>query len=271
VCLIFVAHECHEDYRLIVAANRDEFHERPALSADFWRDDSATADILAGRDLEAGGTWMGITRQGKFGALTNFRDPENNRLGAPSRGSLVRDFLEHECTAESYCARLPGSATKYNGFSLLIGDSESLNFYSNRNDRLEPVAPGVHGLSNHLLDTPWPKVERGRRVLSAHIEQGREVDVELMFDMMADRLSPDDGALPDTGVGIQKERELAPMFIHGSVYGTRCTAVVLMDRAGGIYFEERSFDSAGNESGRKVHEFSTVAGQAGVALSGAND
>ncbi len=158
MCLIVFAWRQHPDFPLIVAANRDEFYERPTLAADFWADHP---EVLGGRDLKEMGTWLGITRKGRFAALTNYRDPLHVRADAPSRGWLVRDFLTGERGAEDYLARLRDRGAAYNGFSLILGDAAGLYYYSNRGEEgPAALAPGVYGLSNHLLDTPWPKVRR---------------------------------------------------------------------------------------------------------------
>ena len=159
MCLIYIAHRVDPRYRLVVAANRDEFHARETRAAHWWDDE---AGILAGRDLRAGGTWMGVSRSGRFAALTNFRDPLTHRDDARSRGFLVSDFLKSTVDAMTYLESITGDAGRFNGFSLLVHDGNGLCFYSNRDGAPSKVAAGVHGLSNHLLDTPWPKVEEGK-------------------------------------------------------------------------------------------------------------
>jgi uncharacterized protein with NRDE domain len=148
----------------VVAANRDEFFSRRTAAADFWDD---APDVLAGRDLEAGGTWLGVSRSGRFAALTNFRDPARNKTGAPSRGELVSRFLTGLKSHEAYLAELESCADCYNGFNLVFGDPDGLWCFSNCGEGERQLASGVYGLSNHLLDTPWPKVARGKSALNA--------------------------------------------------------------------------------------------------------
>jgi len=170
VCLILVAWQTHADLPLVVAANRDEFHARPTAAADFWHD---APHILAGRDLEAGGTWMGITRTGRFAALTNFRDPACHKPDAPSRGRLVSDFLAGEASIDAYLDELAPDG--YNGFNLLLGDGEQLVAFSNVSNERHVLSPGIYGLSNHQIDTPWPKVSAGKTALAAHAIKNRIV------------------------------------------------------------------------------------------------
>src|SRR5437870_4834073 len=181
MCLIVLAWRTHPGYRLIVAANRDEYFGRPAAPAGFWDDH---ANVLAGRDLEAGGTWLGITLDGRFAALTNYRNPADKKTSAPSRGALVADFLTGRMSSREYVPLVEKRAADYNGFSLLVGDAGSMFFFSNRGGRAARVAPGVHGLSNHLLDTPWPKVEKAKAGLLALLEGA--FDFEAAFGLLND-------------------------------------------------------------------------------------
>lgn len=237
MCLILFANDCHPRYQLVVAANRDEFYKRPTLPADFWPDDP---DILAGKDVKEGGTWMGITRSGEFAALTNYRDPASFKPQAPSRGHLVLDYLKSGLSPVSYLKNLPDGAQAYNGFNLLAGNLEALYYYSNREKLIRQAKKGVHGLSNSLLDVPWPKVKKGILGLTA-ILQTEEIDVEDLFTLMADREIPDDKDLPSTGVGLNMERWLAPAYVISPDYGTRTTTVLLIERTHKVFFRERSF------------------------------
>jgi uncharacterized protein with NRDE domain len=238
MCLILLAWQAHPRIPLLIAANRDEFYTRPSAPAGFWEE---APGILAGRDLAAGGTWLGITRSGRFAAVTNFRDPASLRSGAPSRGRLVGDYLRGRRRAESYLRSLAAAAGSYNGFNLLVGDRAGLHYFSNRWDGPCRVAPGIHGLSNALLDTPWPKVERGRAAL-ADLLQGRGApDPEALFALLADRTQAPDEALPKTGVGLARERALSPLFIETAGYGTRSSTVLTVDCRGVATFWERSF------------------------------
>ncbi len=238
MCLILFAWKVHEEFPLILAANRDEFYERPTAPAAFW---DGAPRLLAGRDLQEGGTWLGITRRGKLAALTNYRDPASLKSNVPSRGHLVSDYLRGRQTPENYLRRIKPRAAQYNGFNLLVGDDSELFCFSNR-DGLQKPAPGIHGMSNHLLDTPWPKVERGKRALNDLITGGKAPSPEALLDLLADRSRPPDGRLPVTGVGLEWERILSPLFIESPIYGTRSSTVLTIDRRGHVTFIERVFN-----------------------------
>ncbi len=238
MCLILFAWKMHAAYPLVLAANRDEFYERPSAPAAFWAD---TPDILAGRDLKAGGTWLGITRDGRLAAITNYRDPASLKDGAPSRGELVSDYLRSRESPEGCVKRLAPRAGGYNGFSLLIGDRSALFYYSNRGESVR-LTPGIHGMSNHLLDTPWPKVDWGKQALERLLAGDQHPSPEALLDLLASRSRPTDDRLPDTGVGLEWERVLSPLFIESPAYGTRCSTVVLIDRQGAVTFVERVFN-----------------------------
>lgn len=236
MCLILLAWRAHPDYPLVVAANRDEFFSRRTAAADFWDD---APDVLAGRDLEAGGTWLGVTRSGRFAALTNYRDPARNKAGAPSRGELVSRFLTSGQDPRAYLSELESSADRYNGFNLVFGDLDVLWCFSNCGEGEQALAPGVYGLSNHLLDTPWPKVARGKSALNAAL-QALPDEVPLFDLLRDDRIAPDD-ALPRTGVSLEWERLLSAAFVRSSQYGTRSATVLLRDLSGRVRFVEQGF------------------------------
>jgi uncharacterized protein with NRDE domain len=256
MCLILLANDLHPRYRLIVAANRDEFYERPSAPAGWWNDQPG---VLAGRDLRGGGTWMGVTRTGHFSAITNFREPDK-MAEAPSRGGLVLAALACGQTPERYLAGVQAEAGAYNGFNQIVGDRQSLWFYSNR-DTVPPreLGRGLFGLSNHLLDTPWPKVEGGKRELAAALDLTGEGLVERLLELLADRSAPPDYCLPDTGVGLDFERILAPRFILSPVYGTRTSYVLLLDRKGEVVLVEQGFEN-GRANGRPVRFVFTIEG-----------
>lgn len=240
MCLILLAVAAHPRFPLVLAANRDEFYDRPTEAADFWPD---APDILAGRDLKDGGTWLGITQSGRIAALTNYRDPASIKAEAPSRGWLVRNYLTGRESPDEYLDGLAARAHEYNGFSILVGDTSRLLWYSNRGGR-QHLASGIYGLSNHLLDTPWPKVERGRTCL-AEILAGAGTGappVEKLFALLADETKPDDALLPDTGVGIEWERILGSLFIRSPQYGTRSSTVLVVDDKNRVTFAERVFN-----------------------------
>lgn len=247
MCLIAFAYRVHPRYSLVVAANRDEFYRRPTAPAAFW---SECPGVLAGRDLEQGGTWLGVTRDGRFAALTNYRDPAANRNGARSRGELVRDYLCGALAPREYLERARAAGGDYNGFNLLAGDAGGLWYYSNRTDVVAEVAPGVHGLSNHLLDTSWPKVAKAKAGLAACLGGSEEALAAGLFALLADDAPAPDAALPDTGVGLEWERTLSPVFIASADYGTRSSTMVLLGE-GGTRFAERTWP----EGAERVYEF----------------
>lgn len=239
MCLIALALDAHPSYRLVIAANRDEFYARPTAPAAWWAD---APDVLAGRDLREGGTWMGVTRAGRVAAVTNYRDPAlAQQADAPSRGALVADFLRGSADAETYADDLAGRAAAYNGFNLLVGDGGGLFYVSNRTEGVRRLEPGVYGLSNALLDTPWPKVVRARRAMEEAVAaaEGEGWDARL-WEALADRVIAADDALPDTGVGSERERLLSAPFIRTDVYGTRASTVLTIAADGEVRFVERS-------------------------------
>ncbi|GAB4180263.1 MAG: NRDE family protein [Rhodocyclaceae bacterium] len=240
MCLILMAWRAHPDFPLVVAANRDEYYARPSAAAGFWSD---APGILAGRDLQAGGTWLGVTREGRFAALTNFRDPSHVRSDAPSRGILVSEYLRSQSGPEAFLAGLAAIAPAYNGFNLLAADARSAACYSNREDRPRRLGAGIYGLSNHLLDTPWPKVARAKSALARALDTLPER--ERFFDLLLDRAPVPDDELPRTGVSMEWERLLSAAFVHSASYGTRSSTVVVLDKAGHLDFEERAFDEEG--------------------------
>ena len=251
MCLIYVAWRRHASHRLVVAANRDEFHARPALPVHWWDD---TPGVLAGRDLEAGGTWLAVGTAGRFAAITNYPAPERIP-GAPSRGALVSEFVAGDEPAEAYLGRVMEEGHRYNGFSLLATDGDTLAFASNRSRGVVRLDPGVYGLSNHLLDTPWPKVTGGKAELERLLARP-EVRVS---DLLA-LLAPDDPR-HDEALAADTESDSGPMrwrssrFIIGPDYGTRASAAILLDAGGAGVLVERSFDSSGAAVGEVAFEF----------------
>ena len=240
MCLIALAWRVREDYPLVVAANRDEWRDRPTQSAHRWPDH---ASIFAGRDLRAGGTWMGITTAGRFAAVTNFRDPSDRRSTAKSRGALVSDFLLSAETPASFLSGLAPHAADYNGFNLLLGDGVALWYFGSREGVAREVPPGVHALSNHLLNEPWPKVVRARQAMEAALA-ARDPRGELEA-FLGDATPARDDELPQTGVGIDWERRLSPPLIRGDAYGTRSSTTLLVHAQGALDFRELTRDATG--------------------------
>ncbi|MEM1117197.1 MAG: NRDE family protein [Bacteroidota bacterium] len=244
MCLLLFAVDPRPDVRLVVAANRDEFWARPAAPMAWWDD---APYVLAGRDLEAGGTWMGATRDGRWAALTNVRDPQAPRRVERSRGHLVADFLRGSTSATDYAASVYAAREYYDGFNLVLADPEAVWVVSTRSDQPTELGPGVYGLSNDRLDVPWPKVERGRTAFRSATEAGADLDA--LLDLLDDRHQPPDAALPDTGVGLEWERCLAPMRIVTPDYGTRVSTALVVGRDGRPEAAERTWAADGTEAG----------------------
>jgi uncharacterized protein with NRDE domain len=237
MCLILFSYNTHPDYTLVFAANRDEFYDRPSQPLAFWED---SPDILAGRDLEGGGTWLGLTVSGRIAAITNFRDTSSIIENAPSRGLLVSRFLSGSQSARHYLENIKTSKMPYNGFNLLVGDSSGLFYYSNRGGTIQKISPGIYGLSNDLLNTPWPKVQKGKAMLEELLVTENHLDGFKILDILKDTTVPPDKMLPDTGVGLERERMLSPLFIESDVYGTMSSSVILVKQTGEALFLEQT-------------------------------
>lgn len=251
MCLIFLSIDQHPEYSLIIAGNRDEFHSRRTASARFWED---APELLGGRDLEAGGTWLGITRSGRVSLITNYRDLRNLKAAAPSRGHLVSDFLTGSSATPDYLAKIKTKGSEYNGFNLVTGTTNELWYYSNYAEDIRKVSPGLHGLSNHLLDTPWPKVVRGEELIEPILLQ-KTLDPIQLHEMLYDERRAPDAQLPDTGVGLERERMLSSMFIKSPNYGSRCSTVILVQRNGHVHFSERVYDLKSFTHETRTYEF----------------
>lgn len=236
MCLILLAWRIHPGFPLVVAANRDEFHARPTAPAEFWND---CPHVLAGRDLEAGGTWMGITRNGRFAALTNYRSPEHRAVGRPSRGRLVADFLRASDSPPDYLAASADYGKRCNGYNLMVGCGNELLCSSNVEGAAHSLAPGIYGLSNHLLDTPWPKVSVGRTALELALEH--LPDERAFFRLLADDTVHPDHTLPQTGVPLEWERLLSAAFIRSPDYGTRSSTLMIQSADGWVSYEEQTW------------------------------
>lgn len=235
MCLIVFAWKLIPDCPLVLAANRDEFFNRPSRAASWWDDHP---DVYAGRDLQAGGTWLGMNRQGRFAALTNIRNGGERRSDVRSRGELVADFLRSEQSAGDYLSGVRELAHQYNGFNLLVGDGEHLFCLSNAGDKLPlELEPGIYGLSNGALDTPWPKVVRAKAQFASLLCQGAPDDA--YFEMLSDTTRAADNRLPDTGVSLEWERLLSPICIESDNYGTRASTLLRVRSGGQAQLLER--------------------------------
>ena len=252
MCLIVMAYKHHPDYKLIFAANRDEFYERPAAPAAFWKEEPS---LLAGKDLKEGGTWCGITKTGRLAAITNYRDMKSIKKDAPSRGKIVTDFLSGTSSPELYGKALKDSADQYNGYSLVFGDKSSLYFFSNRKKEMVEIKSGIHGLSNHLLNTPWYNVERSKILFKQAIEKGNNNLTEELFKLLSDNTPSTDDNLPDTGLDPEMERAISSIFTKTEVYGTRSSTVMLIDNNDNVNFIEKSLDNSNKEWKTSSYDF----------------
>lgn len=251
MCVIAFAWNVHPRWRLLLIGNRDEAHARPSVPLQRWAD---APGLVAGRDLEAGGTWMGVREPGRACVVTNVRDPRAAKDRA-SRGWLVTDFLQGDDSAARHADALETIATRYRPFNLLLFDAEGARFVSNDPEiRARTIPDGVHGLSNGDLDAPWPKTRRVTAVLRDWLASRAE-DFAPLFDAFTDETPAPDAALPDTGVGIELERRLSPVFVRGDRYGTRATTLIALSRDGGGIIEEHRFGPNGVAQGQTKLNF----------------
>jgi uncharacterized protein with NRDE domain len=258
MCLILLAWRVHPDYPMVVAANRDEFHRRPTAAAQWWAEQP---QILAGRDLQARGTWLGITRAGQIAALTNFRDPRQVKLDAPSRGGLVVRTLESSAPIAERLARLRQVSSDYAGFNLICSDGRELGVYESVPAAGRLLAPGIYGLSNHLLDTPWPKVQRAKSRLASAL--GSLPDEAALLELLRDDRPADDTELPRTGVSLEWERLLSSAFIRGTDYGTRSSTVIRVGADASAHFREWTWQPDGSLAGEVSYRFQIPQGSCG--------
>lgn len=244
MCLILFAHRVHPEFPLLLAANRDEFLDRPTSPMQ-WR-----TDVACGQDERSGGTWIGVQRSGRWAAVTNFRGKRESQLtpeSPRSRGELVWDFLNGSESPADYMERVRKQSSKYPGFNLLVSDLEEVFYFGNRLQHptpMKPLEPGIFGLSNGVLDTPWPKVQLGKQRLGLICESKPSIDLETLFLLLKDATRPDDEHLPDTGIGLEKERLLSSMFIQSEGYGTRCSTALSVSKKNEIKLTERTFPEA---------------------------
>jgi uncharacterized protein with NRDE domain len=249
MCLLVFAWQTAAAQPLVLAGNRDEFHDRPAAAADWWQG----GRIVGGRDLRAGGTWLAAARDGRFAVVTNYREPMAEGRGPRSRGELVTGFLQGDTEPREWARKVAQHNDDYAGFNLLLGAPDELVYLSNRGRGPEVLAPGVYGLSNHLLDTPWPKLARTRARFTRLLAQG--ADTTALLDMLADRAPAADDELPDTGLPPEWERLLSSPFITDPRYGTRCSTVLRLTQGSTMELTERSFDAAGAAVDERSFEF----------------
>lgn len=252
MCVILFSIGGHSRYPLIIAANRDESYARPASPARFWRDHP---HVCGGRDLLQGGTWLALSTTGRFAAITNYRQGLPKTVARRSRGELTRDFLTGSADPARYVENLSKRGDEYGGYSLIAGTPQALYFCSNRAAAPCAISPGVHGLSNRLLDEPWPKVQRGMRVLESLAEASESALLSGLFDVLADASLAPDHLLPSTGIARERERDLSALFIPGESYGTRASTVVLVRSDGDVVFVERSFGPRGAPLGTAEQRF----------------
>ncbi|PWH82926.1 NRDE family protein [Brumimicrobium oceani] len=250
MCLIAFAYNVSKEYPLILIANRDEFYDRPAQKAHFWNSESEP-EILAGKDLQGGGTWFGVSKNGKWGAVTNYRDIENIKENAPTRGNLIPDFLKSSDSAEEYLSQLKMKAAEYNGFNLLLGDENGIYHYSNISNAITKIQPGIHGVSNALLNTPWPKLEFAKSELEDKI-QSHNLNQETLFTILKNEKKADVDQLPKTGLTDELEKQLSSIFIDIDNYGTRCSTLLFIDKSRKMKFVERTYDAGNIEKGEDV-------------------
>lgn len=259
MCFIVFNFKKHNKYKLIFCANRDEFYKRKTEKLHYWHlfDESEKNRILAGRDLESGGTWLGITKSGRFAALTNFREGIAKNPDKISRGLIVKNYLEGSYDPRNYAKRLEADKEYYEGFNLLFGSKDELYYFSNRSNGLLPISEGIYGLSNATLDTPWPKIRRGKRIFDKIISYD-EVPVEALFEMLSDDEKPENRELPFTGVSEEFEKELSPIFVKMNAYGTRSSSVILIDYNDNVEFYEKNYDSSGKEVNNSYYSFQII-------------
>ncbi|MEK4629761.1 NRDE family protein [Solibacillus sp. FSL R7-0682] len=247
MCLITFAFQMHPEYPLIVIANRDEFYDRPTAPAQFWAD---APEILAGRDLLQGGSWLGVSSKNRFAAITNYRDPRLPESGLYSRGDIVRQFLEQPVSIEAFIAHLRNTKDDYGGYNVLLYDGHKMYHFNNIFDDYTIIEAGVHSLSNATLNSNWPKTRLGKDDLTEVLKVKQPLQIENLLSLLTNKTIASDNKLPDTGVGIHLERLLSPQFIKMGNYGTRCSTAILFQQDGNIQFAERTYEQGEKEYDR---------------------
>lgn len=244
MCTLFFAHKAHPKYRFILIGNRDEFLNRPTQTAHHWTEKPA---IFGGKDMQAGGTWLALHQNGRFSTLTNYRDPQNIRKDAPSRGDLVVNFLENDTLPVDYMKSLQTTAHLYNGYNLLTYTKGELAYFSNVENEVKNLSAGIYAVSNHLLDTPWPKVAENKALFAELIQQNDDFPIDKAFSLLQNRATFPEERLPKTGVPPEWEKMLSALFIVSPNYGTRVSTIVLEDEVGNWYMEERTYHIENDE------------------------
>ncbi len=241
MCLIVFGYRTIPGYKLVFAANRDEFYNRPTRPAGFWKDNRG---MLAGKDLKAGGTWLGIHKNSRFGALTNYRDMKSHNPDARSRGHLVTQYLNGNQSAVQFLDQIDDEA--YNGFNLLLGDMNSFWHYSNQTGEPIEIEPGIHGISNALLNTPWPKVESSKSRFRELVEED-ELTTENLFGLLRNSDTYPEDSLPETGLSPELEKAVSATFIRTEKYGTRCSTLLFIRDDHSVRFVERTYQPGSTE------------------------
>ncbi|WP_299463171.1 NRDE family protein [uncultured Microscilla sp.] len=251
MCLLTFAWKTHPKYKLIFASNRDEFYKRNTAPAQFWNENK---QILAGKDLEAGGTWMGLHKNGRFTALTNYRDIDNIKATAPSRGRLTLDYLQSNDSPKAYLEGIFENIDAYNGFNLLTGNTEELYYLSNYQHKIIQLQAGIYGLSNALLDSDWFKVQRLKKKFTEMVD-AEEIEENALLDLMYDPTKANETEVQRTGLPIEREIMLSPMFIKSPQYGTCSSATILIDYDNNVRFTERVYNVSTGEKNDQHFEF----------------
>ena len=256
MCLIVCAFRYDARFPLLIAANRDEFFSRPTEDAHFWADSGDVPSLLAGKDMTQGGTWLGLTREGRFAAVTNIRT-SNPESGRRSRGHLTREYLLGTKEPQDYMEGLAEHSQEYSGFNLLVGDRESLFYLNNHDGEVKSLSPGLYGLSNGLIDSDWPKVHKTKAAVETLLGSDEEVTTDRLTAIMSSREKAPDEELPETGVPLELERALSSSFINNPErgYGTRCTSAIVIDQRQRVGFSEQNFGADGNSISRRIFEF----------------
>lgn len=244
MCILAVAYNVHPQFPLILITNRDEFYHRPTLPIHSWQEEGQP-EIIAGKDLEAGGTWLGMHQNGNLGILTNYRDLKNIQINAPSRGHIITEYLLSNETALQYLQKLKTKAGEYNGFNIILSDSKGLYHFSNHSKEITQLKPGIYGLSNALLDTPWPKLVKLKSDFTQSIAQNNLQPAHL-FQILKNQEKAAEEELPQTGLDDQMEKAVSSIFIQTSNYGTRCSTLIFKRKDYSFEMIERQYDNKGN-------------------------